>query len=171
MNSAAGLNHIPKVSMFNHIGLDQLQNPVLRLGAAYWTAQRGEHRIPARQQIKPRAIAPALRNMVLFKVLNGDFAYRVVGDAIVRAYSVPLQNRRLSEIILEAPKVGSTVHELLTRVVRSGEPLAIRGRVGHDVIEANFTDFENALLPLGADHQNVDHILTVSTYTMRSNRG
>ena len=168
MSSAASLHPIPEVTQIDHIGLDQLQNSVLRLGAAYWKTQRGEHRFPSRAEIKPRGIAPALRNMVLFKVLNGDFVYRVVGDAIVRAYSVPLQNRRLSEVILEAPKIGSTVHKLLTQVVRSGEPLAIRGHIGRDATDVNFTDFENALLPLGADHKTVDHILTVSTYAMRA---
>jgi hypothetical protein len=170
MNSAACLPHIRHATKYECVGLDQLQNPAVRFGTAYWMAQRGTRRFPAREELRPRDMKGVLRNISLAKVLDGDFLYRVVGDATVRAYSLPLQNRRVSELTLEAPLLGRALHELLGRVARSGEPLAIRGHIGRDGAHVNFTDFENALLPLGADHQTVDHILTVSTYTMRASR-
>jgi len=53
----------------------------------------------------------------------------------------------------------------LRQVAETGEPLALRGRIGRDVTRVNFTDSENLLLPLGPNDQTVDHILSVSAYT------
>jgi len=164
MNMAA---HIPATTTYQIIGLDELQQPALRHVAGYWASQRRGQGPPTRQDIKLRDIAGALRHISLIKAIEGDFLYRVVGDNTVRAYTVPLHNRKLSEIAVEAPRYGSFVREILVRAVDKGEAFAVRGHVGRDFPEANFTDFENAFLPLKTEDTTVDHILAASTYTMR----
>lgn len=162
--------HIPLNTSSAFIGLEELHKPALRLATDYWLSQCPEDGFPAREDIKPRAIASLLRHMSLVKVLDGDFVYRVVGDGIVRAYGMRMQNRSLNDIAGEAPTFGALVRDFFTRVVEGATPLAVRGVVGRDCPEANFTDFENVFLPLGADHKTVDHILAVSAYTMRPSR-
>jgi hypothetical protein len=159
--------HIPQETSYAFIGLDELRKPALRLAAEYWSSQCTEEGFPSRDDIKPQAIASVLRHMSLVKVLDGDYAFRVVGDGIVRAFAVPIQNRKLSEIALDAPIYGTIARKCFTHVVEGATPLAMRGTIGRDSREANFTDFENALFPLGSDHRTVQYILTVSAYTMR----
>lgn len=159
--------HIPAGTDVEFLELDQLQKPALRFAAGYWQVQRGSRKFPTRDEIHPRDIAGVLPHMSLIKVVDRDFVYRVVGDAVVRAFAVPLQNRKLSEIASDAPVFGTALQAIFLGVVENGEPAALRGKVGRDFPEANFTEFENAFLPLGADGETVDHILAVSTYTMR----
>jgi hypothetical protein len=167
MGPAACLPHIPDVTAYQCVSLDQLENPMTRQGAAYWGNRCGGHRMPARDDINPREVVSALRQMALLKVVGDDFQYRVVGDGVVRAYSIPLQNRRLSEIGALAPTLAATARGFFSRVVHTAAPFAVRGQFGRDVPQANFTDFEIAYLPLGTDHHTVDHILTVSAYLMQ----
>ena len=162
--------HIPAGTELEFIGLDRLQKPALRFATGYWKAQRGQHRFPSKNDIKPRDIASVLPHMSLLKVIEGDFVYRVVGDAVVRAFALPLQNRKVSEIVAEAPLFGKRLQAIFVGVAEKGEPAVVRGVVGRDFPQANFTDFENAFLPLGADHRTVDHILTVSSYSLRPSR-
>jgi len=159
--------HIPADTGIEFIALDKLHNPALRIVAGYWTAQRGEHSFPTRDEIKPRDIVSVLPHMSLLKVQGGDFLYRVVGDGVVRAFALPLQNRKLSDIAQDAPVFGTILQTILRGVVDNGEPAAVCGIIGRDFPQANFTNFELVCLPLGADHQTVDHVLAASTFIMR----
>jgi hypothetical protein len=154
---------------FETTDLDDLENPAVRLGVTCWLQLRGERRFPARDEMQPREIAGALRHMLLVKVLDGgaDYEYRIVGDAQVRAYTVTLQNRRFSQVAADAPVLGKAVGQMFDRVVKEGEPIAARGRVGRDIPEANFTDSEFAILPLGTDRDGVDHLVVFASYAMR----
>ena len=163
-------HEIPDKTSVEAITLDQLNDPAVRFGATYWRLLRKNRRFPTREELSPRDMAAVLRNMILVKVLDGgaDFEYRIVGDAQVCAYGIPLQGRRLSEIAVEAPRFGRILQRLVTQVSREGAPLAIRGRVGRDVPEANFIYCESALLPLGASPDVVDHVLIFSAYIVRA---
>jgi hypothetical protein len=155
---------IPENSVFHDVAFSGLESPALRSGYEYWQNKRNGRRFPAREDIRPREIAPLLRYVSLIKVEGDDFVYRIVGDTIVMSYGVPLQNRRLSDLVYEEPGFGAFVIPLLRQVADSGEPLARRGKVGRDVIRVNFTHCENLLLPLGPDDATVDHVLTFSSY-------
>lgn len=155
---------IPESSIFYDISFDGLESPVLRSGLEYWQSKRNGRRYPTREDIRPREIAPLLRYVSLIKVEGDDFVYRIVGDTIVMSYGVPLQNRRLSDLVFDEPGFGAFVVPMLEKVVATGEPIALRGKVGRDVIRVNFTHSENLLLPLGPDDDTVDHVLTFSYY-------
>jgi hypothetical protein len=155
---------IPESSIFHDIGFDELDSPVLRSGYEYWQSKCNGRRFPTRDDIRPREIAPLLRYVSLIKVEGDDFVYRIVGDTIVMSYGVPLQNRRLSDLVFDEPGFGAFVIPMLEKVVDTGEAHAIRGKVGRDVVRVNFTHSENLLLPLGPDDGTVDHVLTFSYY-------
>lgn len=158
---------LPDSTAFMLVPADELTAPHIALGYRVWDAARGLRRFPARHQMHPRDIAPALQHMALLKVEHGDFTYRIVGDAVVRAFDVTLQNRPLSDIVFDEPGFQSILIPLLREVALSGETMAVRGTIGHDVTRANFTDYENLLLPLGQDDSTVDHVMVFAGYSSR----
>jgi len=159
---------IPDFTQPIEFGPETLEAAPLRCAYAYWRSIRGERPYPARADIRPRDIAGILRNVSLVKYENGDFVYRIVGDIVVRAYDLTLQNRTLSELSYEEPGFGAIVRPLFQRCVDSGAIIAVRGRSGRDVVKVNFTDCEILLLPLGPTDGAVDHIMSVSAYRSRS---
>ncbi len=159
---------IPDYTLLTEITPDEVEAQPLRIALAYWRSIRGERRFPNRADIHPRDIAGILRHVSLIKYEEGDFVYRIVGDVIVRAYDLPMQNRKVSELSYEEPGFGAIVRPLLQRCVETGEVIAVRGRTGRDLLKVNFTHYENVLLPLGPDDGTVDHIITASSYRSRS---
>jgi hypothetical protein len=158
---------VPDTTHIEWVVLDDLECPAIRAGVDYWRLLRGRRLFPAREDLKPREIAGLLRSMSLIKVADGDFQYRVVGDSIVQAYDVSLQSRWFRDIDADLPTFGLFIRPILTHVVESKAPIAVRGRIGHDAPHVNFTHHENALLPLGPDDDAVDHILVFSNYVLR----
>ncbi|GAA0527391.1 hypothetical protein FHS83_002179 [Rhizomicrobium palustre] len=159
---------IPDITTTDHIGLDALESAPLRLGYAYWRSLRGDRPYPSRSDIRPRDIAGILRHVSLLKFENGDFVHRIVGDAIVRAFDIPLQNRTVSELAAEEPGFVALLRPLLEQCRVTGEPFAIRGQTGRDIFRITFSHHEAVFLPLGPDAATVDHVLVVSSLFSRS---
>lgn len=164
MSLHAAIKSIPQNSVFQEIPVTELLCPALRAGYDYWHSKCGSRRFPTREDIHPREIAPFLRYVSLIKVENDDFVYRIVGDVVVMSYAVPLQNRKLSDLAYDEPGFGCYVIPRLKRAAETGEVIAVRGKLGRDVTQVNFTDSENVLLPLGPDGNTVDHIMVFSNY-------
>jgi hypothetical protein len=165
LNSASKL--LPSVTTYRRIDPDEVQHPSMRLGLDYWRQQKDGRLFPARDDIRPRDITGALQHLSLLKVSGGDFHYRIVGDAVVRAYDVTLQHRSLSDIARTSPAFGAIAIPLMQDVVKNKTPIAISGTTGHDAQRANFTDYEVLFLPLGPDDATVDHILIFSDHISR----
>jgi len=127
---------------------------------AYWRRLRGPRRWPARQEMKLREAAALLPYMSLVKVIAGgaDFEHRIVGDTMVQAFSVPIQNRRFSDIAADAPMLIESSLVLFRKVVALGEPIAWRQRVVRDELRIICVEAEMVLLPFGADDDGIDHI-------------
>jgi hypothetical protein len=159
--------HIPDVTDFRPVSPDEFEAEPLRVAYAYWRSIRGNRRFPSRADIHPRDIAGLLRHVSLIKYEDGDFIYRIVGDAIVRAYDLSLHNRKLSELVYDEPGFGCIIRPLLERCVETGDIVAVKGHTGRDLVRVNFTDYENILLPLGPNDSTVDHIMAVSNYVSR----
>lgn len=160
------LQFVQKATTFDHLTLDEVECPFIRTGLNYWRALRGTRRYPAREALQPRDIAGLLRRMSLIRCENGDFQYRIVGDCVVQAYDIQLQNRWMSEIEVEFPLYAQFIRPIFTQIVESREPVAVRGSIGHGAPRVNFTHYENVLLPLGPDDETVDHILNFSNYVL-----
>ena len=157
----AASSFIPKTSIIEWVPLEQLRGEPLRVAAAYWAMIRGERLFPAREDLKAREIAGILPYMSLVRVIDGgaDFEHRIVGDVMVRAFSVPIQNRRFSDIAKEAPELIELAARLFRKAVELRRPVAWRQRTGRESTHTIFTDSEILLLPLGQTDAAVDHIV------------
>ena len=146
---------------FEWLGLGQLEGAPLRAAVAYWSAIRGDRLFPSRNDLKPRDMGGLLPHMSLVKVIDGgaDFEHRIVGDAVVRAFSVPVQNRRFSEIALQAPRLIEVSFGLFRKVVETRAPLAYLQRTQSDKFQLVCTLAEMVLLPLGCSDEVVDHVV------------
>jgi len=160
----------PDITSIERITLDELESPVVKQGANYWSALRGTRRFPSRKDLHPRDVASVLPHMVLIKVIDGgdDFEYRIVGEVQAQAYGHRLQGRRVSQIAAERPAYGHHVRGAYRNICESGEPIAVRGQIGSDFTYLKYTYCEHIALPLSNDDKNVDHILIFSTYVARA---
>ncbi|MDE2182407.1 MAG: PAS domain-containing protein [Alphaproteobacteria bacterium] len=154
-------------TIFEIIRLDEVDDPLLGEGIAYWRSLRGARAFPAREQIDPRALARLLSRTVLIKVLDGghDFQYVIVGDEISRAYSTPLVRRRISDIVKDMPNTIGFWALVYRDVCREPRPCAVRLRGGHDG-ETRFSEGTVVLLPLGPSDDVVDHMITFGKRTL-----
>lgn len=152
---------LPEKTAFECMPLEAIENAPARRAIEIWTSLRGSRRFPSRSDLKPRDIAPIMQNMSIVKVLDGgkDFENGFVGDAVVRAHDIPIVHRRFSDLSWDMPGLMAQLTPLFESVVKSGEPLAYRGKTGHDLTGVVYTDFEGVLLPLGEGA--VDHIVYV----------
>jgi hypothetical protein len=154
---------IPAESSGEIVAPDQLTAQPVVAGLACWRQLTGTRRYPARPDNLPRHLGSLLRNVMLVRVLeDGDYEYRIVGDALVQGFNENFSGRRLSSIIEAAPKFGLGLRMLYEAVRIGGDPLGYRGWAGRDLKGAQFAYHENAILPFGPDDTKVDHLLIVS---------
>lgn len=153
-------------AVFDEMSPDRIEGGPVRNGFLYWSQLRGTRPYPAREDLQPQALKPLLRHLVLIKVLDGaeDFHMSIVGDDVQRAYNVPMNNRRLSEIVKEAPGVMRGWRDRYRRVALSGEPLFFRVRAGFEGV-ANFIHREAVVLPLG--NGSVSHVITFGKHELK----
>jgi hypothetical protein len=151
------------------IPFDEVESVAVRDAIAYWQSLRRGRRFPSRADIFPKEIRGLLRHICLIRVLDGggDYEYRVIGDAHVIAYGFSMQSRRLSEIDSHAPGHGPVLKRLYDRVVRKGEPYALRGWIERAGVQKKYIYSESLFAPLG-DGDPVDHIFNVSVYVPRN---
>jgi len=161
---------LPELSSVYVVSLDDLENAVVRTGAAYWRALKVGRKLPARSELRPRDMIGILRNIVLLKAIDGgkDYEYRITGDAHVQAYGLSFQDMRVSQIVAMSPDFGRMMLGLYEHVRVTAEPFAVRGWVGREIPDARFVYYESAFLPFAEDGENVDHILVVSMYVPRA---
>jgi len=154
------------------IPLGDVESDIVRDAISYWQDLRGSRRFPRRDEIQPRDIRGLLRHICLLKVVDGgaDYEYRVIGDAHVIAYGFSMQGKRLSEFDQYSPgHHGSVLKRLYDRVVRKGEPYALRGWIERSESQRRYIYSESLFAPLG-DGTDVDHVFNVSVYVPRDMR-
>ena len=148
---------------------DEIDNPILLQGAAYWHDLRGYRDFPARSDVTPRGLAGLLRYTTLLRVIDGgkDYEYRIVGDAYVMAHGVSFQGKRWSDTGTISPGYHAMIKHTYDRVVRKGEPLATRGWIERGGRATELIYSEYLFLPLGSDGTTVDHLLVFAVYIPR----
>ncbi len=158
-----------RATAFEWVPLAELKTPQVRDGAAYWNHLRGDRPFPSRAEVTARDLAPLLPYVSVVKIIdNGtDYEHRIIGDVMVRAFSMPLQNRRLSDIAKEAPDFAAYCWTPFRRVFESGQPVAWRSHTGNDNTWVVISDAEVVLLPLGNTADQVDRMLGFGTHFTR----
>jgi hypothetical protein len=151
------------------IPFEQVESVAVRDAIAYWQSLCRGRRFPSRAEVLPREIRGLLRNICLIRVLDGgsDYQFRVIGDAHVIAYGFSMQGQLLSEIDSHVPGHGQVLKRLYDRVVRKGEPYALRGWIERAGAQKRYIYCESLFAPLG-DAEAVDHIFNVSVYVPKS---
>jgi hypothetical protein len=165
----AAAESVPERTDFECIALDRIESMPARRGIAIWNGLRKGRRFPSRKELKPRDAAPIMQYMSLIVVIDGgeDFENRFVGDAVVRAHEVPITHRRFSDVAKDIPVLMEQLLVLCRKVVATREPLAYRGRTGHDMSGVVYTGFEGVLLPFGETGEAVDHVVYVGTCVLQ----
>lgn len=158
---------LPQGRAFTWIEPAMLEKKATRDAYAYWVNLCADRPWPAREEMKMRDMTSFASHMALLRVLNDgeDFEHRIVGDAMVCAFDIPIQNRRFSEIAVDAPKLIAESFALFRKVVTSGAPLAWHHRVVDDEIHIVYSVAEMILLPFGRDLTRVDHVAAFGVYS------
>jgi hypothetical protein len=156
------------ITSFEPVALDDLQNPVVRQAVAYWRSLCGNRRFPSRDELDPRELAPLRPHMILLRVIDdgADFEYRFMGAVQAKAYTFPVEGRRMKEMAAKSPHYGGPVFAGYQYIQQNGIAFALRGWAGRDYVAANFAYFESVTLPLGSDDK-VDHLAVFSAYAPR----
>jgi hypothetical protein len=153
------------------IALAEIDSTILLQGAALWRGLCRERKFPRRTDVTPRGLAGLLRYTTLLRVIDGgrDYEYRIVGDAYVMAHGVSFQGKRWSDTDKLSPGYHAMIKSTYDRVVRKGEPVAMRGWIERGGKKSELVYSEYLLLPLGEDDQTVDHVLVFAVYVPREN--
>ncbi len=153
------------------IALDAVENAAVRGGIEYWRKLCGARPFPNRNDVSPREISGLLRNTVLLRVIeDGDYEFRIVGDAHVIAHGYSMQGKKLSQIDLYSPGYGALLKTLYDPVVQNRVPFALRGWLLKGDKNTQHIYTESVFLPLGPEDGVVDHVLNFSVYVPRDTR-
>ena len=147
----------------NHFwrSLDDIESGRLRDGLEHWNGLRGERRWPTRADLKLRNIKTLLPYIALVQVIDdgADFEHRIVGDALVQAFAVPVQNRRFSDIAWDAPEFMAAAFDIFRHTLVAGEPLTWLVETRAGATNPAFFRVEFLLMPLGDTEDRIDHLL------------
>ena len=146
------------------VPLSEINDPLLRSALAVWDAKRATRKYPSRHAMTPRAMAPFLRNITLWRSARDgtDYEYRIMGDTEVAAYGRSMAGRFVSDLDKLRPGNGARVKAVLDSVSQKGEAVVSVG--WFTTSQGKHVYHEMLFLPLGEDDMTVDHILGVSVH-------
>jgi hypothetical protein len=151
------------------VPLDEIENPIVREGLAYWRKLCGARAYPSRTDLRPRDFVSMLRHVVLLRLIDGgrDYEYRIVGDAHVVSHGFCMQGLRVSNVDSVSPGYGPVLKKLYDRAVRRRDAFAFRGWLERGDQEKKYIYSESVFMPLGPDQSTIDHVLNFSVYIPR----
>lgn len=150
---------IPEESSGEIVTVDGLESPPVYHGVQTWRALRAGRRYPD----DPHALlAEVSDHAFLVEILEDDYRYGRVGQALVKGFDEDFSGLYLRELILRRPRFGIGLRMLYDMVRSSTEPMGYRGWTGRDMPGALFAYHENAILPFGKSETRVDHLVVVS---------
>lgn len=133
-------------------------------GLALWREKQQGRRAPARADFDPQEMKPWLHWVMLTEVHEGDpmrFRRRLVGTGITGIVGRDVTGKYFEDIYEGETLAG--VSREYCRCATNWLPAHVQGqtpnRVGYS--------FDSLLLPLSADQQRVDMILSISEFTAR----
>ena len=138
----------------------------------YWQRQRGSHRFPARGDLDPIDMKPALGGITIFEIhprtdgTNADggfrFRYRLIGSAIVARDGFDMTGRYLDELpLMQYRKLMLARLDMLSR---DPAPMLVHNQQFYD---ERWYDYEAIWLPLASDHETVDMLLACQIFARK----
>lgn len=149
----------PMVSLDDLVGPDAPQS--MHDFVAYWAGKRGDAWMPAFGDIDPVDIPWALSRIYVVAVRpDGDFVYRLAGEAISERYDRSLKGRRLSDLFSDR-----NADFILARWRRvANGPNAYFSHTQHASIRGSAISARRVILPLGADGRTADHLVGFTVF-------
>ncbi|WP_281684353.1 PAS domain-containing protein [Thalassobaculum salexigens] len=127
----------------------------------YWIDKRGEAWMPAFGDIDPVEIPWALSRIYVVDVLpDGDFVYRLAGEAVAERYDRTLKGTRISDLFSD--RSADLILERWRRVA-SG-PSAYYSYTQHASIRGPSVTARRVMLPLGGDGRTADRLLGFAVF-------
>lgn len=128
---------------------------------AYWSAQRGGRKLPARADLDPSDFAFILGNLVLMEVHRDPlrFRYRLHGVNLVQRDGYDMTGRWLHEH--PEPQYRERIERTYDGVVANGE---FTHAVRDIEVDGRVRRYESLVLPLGRDGVTVDMIMGAQVY-------
>ena len=137
---------------------------------AYWLEIAPPGRLPGRQHITPESIAPLWSRLCMLDVFREPlrFRYRVCGTELVRGFGCEVTGRWLDEVhpqFIENQQSRDRFRFMTTTgnaTWRCGKPLWTR--------HPDHRTVESCVVPLAADGETVDQLLTITLAFDSANR-
>lgn len=149
----------PIVPVDRLIGAEEPQR--IREFVQYWMSKRGDGRMPAFTDIDPVEIPWALSQIYIVEAkADGDFVYRLAGEAIAQRYDRSLKGARISDLFAE--QSSSKILERWRRVI--DEPVGYYSFTSHPSKQGVTLRARRVLLPLGKDRITADHLVGFTVF-------
>jgi len=131
---------------------------------AYWQRQRGAYRFPARSDLDPIDMKPALGGITIFEIRRTSegrlrFRYRLKGSAIVARDGFDMTGRYLDELPLV--QYRTLLQKRLELLVHDPVPTLVHNKQFYD---ERWYDYEAIWLPLATDHENIDMLMACQIF-------
>lgn len=156
--------------LLDRCALEDLRNPIVCEGVAYWKNLCYGRSYPSRVDVAPSGMRRLLSNTVIVRILDGgaDYEYRIAGEAHVVSHGTPLQGRRMSHLDALDADYRPFLKSLYDQVVRTHTPYGVRAAISVSDDHPSLYNSESAFLPLGPSETEVDHILVFTVYNIDS---
>ena len=139
-----------------------IKHPKLQQLYDYWSAKRGERKMPSRADIDPLDMTFIIGNVILVDVIAGTplgFRIRLHGTNLVERVHYELTGKMLDD--LPQVQFRNLTRKSFTKVANTAEPLrALNDRVLDDQLRR----YETIILPLSGDDTRVDMLLCGMIY-------
>ena len=139
-----------------------IKHPKLQQLYDYWSAKRGERKMPSRADIDPLDMTFIIGNVILVDVIAGTplgFRIRLHGTNLVERVHYELTGKMLDD--LPQVQFRNLTRKSFTKVAKTAKPLrALNDRVLDDQLRR----YETIILPLSVDDTRVDMLLCGMIY-------
>lgn len=142
---------------------EDLKDPRLAQGLAYWYRIRGDRRMPSRRDIRPGEILALLPHVFLVDVLRPPLRFRIrlAGTEIVNRFGEEITGRTLEEIDLAHR--GPAIAAIYAAAIADRAPV-----LSHEEFlrrDGRFMHYRRLVCPLSSDGMLVDMLFGVLATT------
>ncbi|MFX4220352.1 MAG: PAS domain-containing protein [Thalassobaculum sp.] len=127
----------------------------------YWMSKRGDRLLPAFADIDPIDIPWALSHTYVVEARpDGDFVYRLAGEAVSQRYNRSLKGTRISDLFTE--RSSQRILERWAQVIAA--PVGYYSHSQHTTTGGSAVRARRVVLPLGADGSKADHLMGYTVF-------
>lgn len=144
--------------------LSELSDPVVTSMLDYWKSKRLGKPMPGPDDLNPAEFARYMPNLQLIQVEHQplDFTYRILGGSMAASFGGNHRGSKVRDLNALRPGLGNLLFELFRLVVERRRPFGVGGMLVS--LEGRNVEFEGVHMPLSANGDRVDRILSASSH-------